>query len=131
MSIPITSHNKADAISICVLVLGIGIIAFLGTWWPDLLLVIGIALILRQYLRGRHYDMAITAVLFGGLFAYYKFEVGWNVLMPVLFTLGAIYIIFREYFVTKERVGKDQIEDAVTEIEDEEEKHGHGNEKHE
>ena len=93
-------------------------LAYLNYWWPTILLVIGISLLVRQFMRGRLYDMAITTIIFGGLFVFFFFNVGWDVLMPVLFTLGGIYIIFREWFVTKDRVGDDEVEAEAKEIDD-------------
>lgn len=118
MSAPITTHRKADNVSLGLLLVGLGILLFFNNWWPWILLVIGTALVARQYLRGRHYDMAISGIIFGGLFLFFYFGVSWSVLMPVIFTLGGIYLIFREYFVTKERFGQDKIEDATIEIAD-------------
>lgn len=118
MSAPITTHKRADNISIGFLLIGIGILIYLNSWWPSILLVLGFALVARQYLRGRHYDMAITAIIFGGLYIFFFFEDSLHILMPVLFTLGGLYIIFREYFVTKERFGEDKVEDDTIEIAD-------------
>lgn len=119
MTKPITSHRRADAISLGIFFIGLGIISYLNTWWPQILLVIGASLALRQYLRNRFYDMGLSFFIFGGLFIVYFFNTSWDILMPILFTIGGIYIIFREYFVTKERIGENKVEEAAEEIEDE------------
>lgn len=118
MSIPLTTHKRADAISLGVMIIGFGVLFYLTAWWPGVLLVIGSSLVMRQYLRGRHYDIAITTLVFGGLFLYFYFDVDWAVVMPVLFVVGGIYLVFREYFVTKQRFGEDQVADDSQEIED-------------
>ena len=116
---PLTTHKSADAISVGIMMIGLGILFYLNAWWPGILLAIGASLIVRQYLRGRHYDMAITTLVFGGLFLYFFYTINWSNVMPVLFVVGGIYLIFREYFVSKDRVGIDRVVDDSQEIEDE------------
>ncbi len=123
MSAPILSQNKSDALALGALIVGLSILAIYNIWWPWILLIIGLATIVRQYLRGRHYDMYVSVVVFGGLFLFYFFNINWAVLMPVIFTTGAIYIVFREFFTTGSRSGYEQLEDARKEIEDERENH--------
>jgi hypothetical protein len=120
MTKPLTTHRRANSISLGLFLIGLGIVTYFGIVWPFILLVIGVALLFRQYFRGRLYDMAITTLIFGGLFIFYFFNISSDVLMPVLFTIGGLYLIFREYFVFKDRVGEDRIEDDAQEIEDEE-----------
>lgn len=120
---PLTSHHTADLLSITFLLVGVAVISYMQAFWPSILLVLGLALILRQYLRGRVYDIAITLVIFGGLFTYYYFRVSSDVLLPVLFTIGGIYLVFREYFVTKERFGNDRVEEEATELHEIEHEH--------
>lgn len=118
MGIPRTTQRRADAISLGVMLIGFGALTYLNNWWPGVLIVVGVALLLRQYMRGRYYDMALTTVIFGGSFLTFALNVNLQALMPVLFTLGGIYLIFREYFVTKERVGDEKIVDKRRELED-------------
>lgn len=119
MSVPLISQMKADAVALGTLIVGISIIAALQAWWPWILIVIGAATIARQFLRGRLYDMYVSFVVFGGLFFYFLFNIRWDVLMPVIFITGAIYILFREFFVSKERDGEEKLEETKLEIEDE------------
>jgi hypothetical protein len=123
MSTPLVSKHKADILSILVLVIGLIALYYLNRWWPDCLLLFWLTLSSRQYLRGRYYDIILTTFVFGGLFLHYYVHVVWNILLPVLFTIGAIYLIFREYTVFKVRSGNDQIEDMNTEMTDAREDH--------
>lgn len=118
MSIPKTTHKRADAISLGILLIGFGVLSFLQSWFPGIFLVIGIALVVRQYLRGRIYDIFISVLIFGGLFLYFRIGIHWDILLPVLFTIAGIYLIFREYFVKKDRTGEDLVEDESQEVEE-------------
>jgi uncharacterized membrane protein len=118
MASPILSHKRADGVSTGIFLITLGVLSYYHTWWPWILLSIWLALITRQFLRGRIYDMALTTLIFGGLFCLFYFGLSWDVLAPVLFTVGGLYIIFREYFVSKERVGEEKIDDAAKEIDD-------------
>lgn len=118
MSIPITTHKKADRLSLGILLIGFAVLSFTHTWWPGILLVLGCTTIVRQYLRGRPYDIGLSTLIFGGLFLYFLFDINGDFLLPVLFTVAGIYLLFREYFVPKERTGEDLVEDETQEIED-------------
>lgn len=102
MSQIILSKRKAEAISNGVFLVGIGILFLTNGWWPGILLVIWAALATRQYFTGRIWDFSISTVILVGLFITTFFNITWSVLMPVLFVIGGIYIIFREYFFTED-----------------------------
>ena len=55
-----------------------------------------------QNIRSDHFFFHLLS-LFGGSF--FKFD--WSVLVPVLFIVGGIYIIFREYFFADDTNGKE------------------------
>ena len=57
---------------------------------------------------------------FVGIFVTVQFKIQWNILLPILFTLGGIYIFFKEFFGPKEETEKE--EDINKEIEEEEKK---------
>lgn len=118
MAEPIMSKRKAEAISNGMLLIGIGVLFFTGWWWPGILLVVWIALGLRQYLTGRHYDFLLTSLILGGLFLAYFFKFDWSFLMPVLFLVGGIYIIFREYFFAEDTNGEDKSQEILDDVDD-------------
>jgi hypothetical protein len=95
------------------------IITYYRTFWPALMLVVGIPLALRQYLLGRHYDMWITLFVFVGVFVTVEFEIEWEIFLPVLFTLGGIYIFFREYLESSTSPETEREESLNEEIEEE------------
>ena len=96
------SKKKADAISNGVFLISLGFLFYFNFWWPGILLSLWAMLATRQYLTARHYDFAITSVILLGLFTIYFFHIEWSMLMPTLFFVGGIYIIFREYYFSEE-----------------------------
>lgn len=116
MGMPLMPKRKADAISNGIFLICIGILIYTGAWWPQILLAIWALLATRQYLTGRIYDLSITTLILLGLFMMTYFNVNWSILMPVLFVIGGIYIIFREYFYGDEET-IDTPEDTKNNIE--------------
>lgn len=101
MSAPILSKRKSDAIANGVFLISLGLLFYTNYWWPGILLAIWASLGLRQYLTGRLYDLAISSFILIGLFLITALKLDWSVLMPILFVVGGIYIIFREYFFSE------------------------------
>ncbi|KPK33492.1 MAG: hypothetical protein AMS24_00910 [Chlamydiae bacterium SM23_39] len=101
MAKQIISKKKAHALSTALFLVGLGIIAYFKYWWPGIMLAVGIPLALRQYLLGRIYDMTISLIVFLGVFVTVQFKITWDILLPVIFTIGGIYIFFREFFTNK------------------------------
>ena len=122
MTHPITSQKKAKALSVALFLLGLAVLIFVDIWWPGIMLVIGLPLALRQYLLGRSYDMAISLLVFVGTFVTVQFDIAWRIFLPILFTLGALYILFREFFGIDEVTEEDKEEDLNHEIEEKKKK---------
>ena len=114
-----TSKKKAHALSFAIFLVGLAILTLTKSWWPSIMLAIGIPLALRQYLLGKIYDMAISLVVFLGVFITVQFNIKWDILLPILFTLGGIYIFFKEFFGPKEETEHDREKDLNKEIEEE------------
>lgn len=121
MAKALTSKKRAKAISVALFLIGLAIISYLAAWWPGIMLVVGIPLALRQYLLGRHYDMGISLFVFVGVFVTVQFNISWEILLPVLFAIGGIYILFREFLESKEPLAEEE-EDINHEIEEEQHK---------
>jgi|SRR5579872_6965655 len=113
MAHPITSKKKAQAISTALFLIGLAILIFVENWWPGILLVIGLPMALRQYLLGRTYDMGITLLVFIGAYVTVQFDISWRILLPILFTLGALYILFREFFGPQETTTEEEKEEDI------------------
>jgi ABC-type multidrug transport system fused ATPase/permease subunit len=118
MSHPVTSRKKAQALSTALFLVGLATLVFSDTWWPGIMLIVGLPLALRQYLLGRHYDMVVTLVVFVGTFVTVQFDISWRIFLPILFTLGALYILFREFFGPDETTEQEREEELNNEIEE-------------
>jgi len=118
MTHQITSRKRAQAYASACLLIGLAILALTETWWPGIMLVIGLPLALRQFLLGRLYDTMISLLVFVGTFITVQFDISWRILLPILFTLGAIYIIAREYLEARTENEEELDEDTNREIEE-------------
>jgi len=119
MSHPKVSKRKAKVYSTILFLIGLAIISYLHTWWPGIMLVVGIPLALRQYLLGRYYDVFITLFVFLGVFVTVLVNPKWDLVLPILFVVGAIYIFFREYLESKTPETDEEEESLNEEIEEE------------
>src|SRR3989344_393532 len=115
---PLTSHKRAQALSAVVFFLGLAIIIVTDAWWPGIMLAIGLPIALRQYLLGRTYDMMISLLVFVGTFVTVQYDISWRIFLPVLFTLGALYILFREFLGPDETTEEEREEELEREIEE-------------
>jgi len=122
MAKQIVSRKTAKVLSFAFFLFGIAALSFLGKWWPGIMLAIGLPLALREYLLGRRYDMAVTIFVFVGVFVTVQFNVAWEIILPILFTLGGIYVLFREYLENKETTLVEEEEDINIEIEEDQHK---------
>ena len=118
MAHPITSKKKAQTLSTALFLLGLAILIFTGNWWPGIMCAAGVAIALRQYLLGRHYDMGITLLVFLGTFVTVQFDITWRVFLPILFTIGALYVLAREFLTPDEPTEEETEEDTQHEIEE-------------
>ncbi len=116
---PLVSRSKAEFFFFTILCVGLAILFFTGSWWPEIFLPIGFALSVKQYLRGRYYDIALSIILFTGTYVSFAFRITWEAFMPVLFTLGALYLLSREYFTLKKRACDTEEEELNKELEEE------------
>ena len=121
MDKPLTSKKKADSFSWGIFLIGIGILYFSGSWWPGIMLVIGIPVALKQFLLARIHDAIITLIVFIGTYAIEAYNLRWNVFVPVILMVGGLYIILKEFFNTKESEIEKE-EDLNKEIEEKDKK---------
>ena len=95
------SKNKVKALSGVLFCIGLVLLFFIHAYWSAVVLVIGIPLALKQCLEKRLYDMAITLFIFIGFFLIAQFTIPWKILIPILFIMAAIYILCKEYVISK------------------------------
>lgn len=118
----IVSKKRAMIFSVALFLVGLAIVTYLNAWWPGIMLAVGLPLALRQFLLNRHHDMWVTLFVFVGGYATVQFNISWEVMLPVFFALGGIYIVFREYLESKEEPLEEEEEDLNEEIEEEQHK---------
>lgn len=119
MAHPLVSEKRAKALTLALFLIGLAVVTYFNAWWPGIMLAVGLPLALRQYLLGRHYDMGVSLFVFIGVFVTVQFDISWEILLPVLFTIGGIYIFFREYLESKTKTLEEEEEDINHEIEEE------------
>jgi len=119
MSKPVLLRKRAKIVALIIFLLALIVMTFLGTWWPGIMLAIGIPLAILQYLQGRLYDMGITLFVFIGAFVTVQFDIQWQVFLPVLFAIGGIYIFFREWIESRSAKDEELEEDKKESSEDE------------
>jgi len=118
----IVSKKRAKVLCVALFLIGLAIISYLRAYWPGIMLVVGLPLALKQYLMGRPYDMCVSLFVFIGVFVTVQFNISWEILLPVLFALGGIYVLFREYLESKEEPLDEEEEDINHEIEEDQHK---------
>lgn len=117
----LTSEKKSKSIATALFFIGLVILVFTDVWWPGIMLVVGLPLALRQYLMGRNYDMAVSLLVFVGTFITVRYDISWRVFLPILFSLGGVYILCREFFGSEGVTEEEKEEDIQHEIEEKEE----------
>jgi predicted membrane protein len=114
------SRRKAHSLSFAVFLIGLALVAYFKYWWPGIMLAVGIPIAIRQYFLGKIFDMIVSLVVFIGVFVTVQFQIKWDIILPVLFTIGGLYIFFKEFFGPKEDPEVEDDEDQSHEIEEDE-----------
>ena len=112
MAKPLIAPNKAKALATALLFVGAAIMFFLHSWWPAVMVVIGIPLALNQFLMGRLSDAAISLFVFVGFFIIAQFNISWKVLVPIFFIMAAVYVLCKEWVTTSTEEDEDDSEDT-------------------
>lgn len=94
--------EKANALSLGLFLIGIAILYLIGSWWPGILLAIGIPYAIRNYIKGRIYDSLFIFVIFTLAFLVAFLQIPTEVLIPIVLFIIGLHIIFREYGREKE-----------------------------
>ena len=97
MKFQLTNAKRAQALSTAVFFIGLAIIAYGNLWWPGIMLILGVSIALKQFILGQIYDMCVTLLVFVGTFVTVKYDISWEIFLPVLFSLGALYVLYKEF----------------------------------
>jgi hypothetical protein len=88
------AQNQKSGIAGGIFLIGIGVLVLTGSWWPGIMIVIGLAIGAERALRG-NYLQALTAVAVCfaiGLLS--AADIPWNIYGPfILISLGAVVLI--------------------------------------
>lgn len=104
MTKTLLSRRRADKVALAIFLLGLALLSYRETWWPELILVFGAAFFAKKILTSRYYEALLAVVIFGGGYATIAYSLGW---MPVLFVVAAIVVLFQAFINTPE----DEIEE--------------------
>lgn len=121
MAHPKVSYKRAKAISSSLFLISVAVLFFTDKWWPGLLLAIGIPLAIRHYLLGRTYDMWLTLTIFIGGFLAAGANINWDILIPVILVVAAVYMLIREFLdpnVTDESEDEESLNKEIEEMKD-------------
>lgn len=118
MSRLLICRKKTRLLTFLLFLIGLLVLSYAGNWWPGILLVTGIPLALKQYFLGKNYDTGITLFVFLGGFLSISCDIQWQIFLPVLFTIGAIYILYRDVLENSMRSESEEEENLNEEIEE-------------
>ncbi len=114
----LSSRKRALYFSTVLFAINLSILIFTNHWWPGIMLAIGLPFSLRQYLLGRSYDTFISLIVFVGTFVTVSYDISWQIFLPVLFTLGAIYLVFQEFIAVLGETEEEKEEDISHEVDE-------------
>lgn len=117
---PMVSRAEATGITLAVLLIGLWVLFHTNYWWPGAVLVIWVALAVRQMLRSHWYELLVTTAVYLCLFLSIWAQVDWNFLVPVLLITAAFALFIRELLVFRPYTTSDAINDKKVEMEHEE-----------
>jgi hypothetical protein len=76
------------------LLIGIGVLALTGWWWPGIMVVLGIAVGAGLVFRGRYLLGAIIAALFFAIPLLAEANIPWGIYGPmILIGIGAVVLV--------------------------------------
>lgn len=74
--------------------IGIGILALTGWWWPGIMVVLGIAIGSGLVFRGRYLQGLVVAAIFFAIPLLTATEIPWGIFGPmVLIGVGAVVLV--------------------------------------
>ena len=94
---PSLSKRRSTIITLIIFLVLLLVNSLSGYWWPYIYITIGTPVISKQFLSGRLYESIVTFTVFFGLFSVINFEIDWSTILPVVFTISALMILFREF----------------------------------
>lgn len=105
MNRPNLSKTTTHVLTALIILAGGAALLYFDIIWPEIILIVGLAIALKQFLNGSVFDPIASLVIFGSMYVTTKMNIGWEVLIPLpalIFVVG-FFILVHEYFLRKER----------------------------
>ena len=94
-------RRTRDGITGGLLLIGIGVLLFTGSWWPGIMVVLGIAIGAGLVFRGRYLAGLVMAAIFFSIPLLTQTDIPWNIFAPmILIGLGVVVLV--KAFVLRE-----------------------------
>ena len=94
-------RHVRDGITGGLLLIGLGVLLFTGSWWPGIMYVLGIAIGAGLVFRGRCLAGAVLAAIFFSIPLLTKTDIPWNIFGPlILIGIGVVALV--KAFVLRE-----------------------------
>lgn len=113
MAKSICSRKRAGRIYAAIWLVGLAFLFIMQSWWPYILLVIGTALGVKQWLVGKRRDATLTFVVFYGFFAITYLDVSWQILVPSVMLITAFYIVAKEWLDDRRPPTEKEVEEET------------------
>ncbi len=86
-------RNRTPSVSGGVFLIGLGILVYIGWWWPGILLIIGLASSAELILRGKYISAMVTFGFFAAIPLLVSANIPWHIVGPfILIAMGAAAI---------------------------------------
>ena len=84
------------------LLIGLGVLALTGWWWPGIMVVLGIAIGSGLVFRGRYLAAAVIAAIFFTIPLLTEADIPWQIFGPMVL-IGAGLVVLAKTFVLREK----------------------------
>lgn len=89
-----SKDRTRDGITGGLILIGIGVLALTGWWWPGIMVVLGIAIGGGLVFRGRYLQGAVTAAIFFAIPLLTTANIPWGIFGPmILIGIGAVVLV--------------------------------------
>lgn len=114
----ILSHKKTRAFCVALFLVGMAFLTFYQSFWPWILVVIGVVLAFRSFALGKIYEAIFNFLTFGTLTATYFLQISWSIVLPIILVVTAIFEIYKAYNDEVVLSDEEIIEDKQHELEE-------------
>lgn len=89
------AKEKINCLAAALFAIGMAIIAYFHYphLWAGIATVVGITIVVRQFLLGRLVDMLVAIILFLAIFIVSYWELRENLVVPIILIIGGVYYI--------------------------------------